>query len=256
MRRWGGVAQGKSSVLEGGVRVSAFASGGMIPPAMRGKVLADPSQAIQLADWCKIVMLSSSCRAVRLAHPKRIPTADHTFCALAGVDYLDAPANLPDNTDSLDMWPLLSGKVTASPRTEVVIAIEGNTGGGHSPSGQYTPYNSSALIVGDFKAIFGISIGSAFWQGPDFPNASYTEWMSSMGKQWSAGSSEFCGTIDAGGCLFNIRVSATILLASGLHSSKSASNMFVAGRRIRPNTWTWPRRCPPNWRSSGRASRC
>ena len=232
MRRWGGVAQGKSSVLEGGVRVSAFASGGMIPPAMRGKVLADPSQAIQLADWY------------------------HTFCALAGVDYLDAPANLPDNTDSLDMWPLLSGKVTASPRTEVVIAIEGNTGGGHSPSGQYTPYNSSALIVGDFKAIFGIAIGSAFWQGPDFPNASYTEWMSSMGKQWSAGSSEFCGTIDAGGCLFNIRVSATILLASGLHSSKSASNMFVAGRRIRPNTWTWPRRCPPNWRSSGRASRC
>ena len=172
-------------MLEGGVRVSAFASGGMIPPAMRGKVLADPSQAIQLADWY------------------------HTFCALAGVDYLDAPANLPDNTDSLDMWPLLSGKVTASPRTEVVIAIEGNTGGGHSPSGQFTPYNSSALIVGDFKAIFGIAIGSAFWQGPDFPNASYTEWMTSMGKQWSAGSSEFCGTIDAGGCLFNIREDET-----------------------------------------------
>ena len=42
---------GKSSVLEGGVRVSAFATGGMIPPAMRGTVLGDTTHAIQLADW-------------------------------------------------------------------------------------------------------------------------------------------------------------------------------------------------------------
>ena len=108
-----------------------------------------------------------------------------------------------------DMWPFLSGKVKNSPRTEVVIAIEGNTGGGHSPSGQYTPYNSTALIVGEFKAVFGIGIGSAFWQGEDFPNASYTEWMSSMGKEWAAGSSQHCGTIDAGGCLYNVQADET-----------------------------------------------
>lgn len=42
---------GKSSTLEGGVRVSAFASGGMIPPAMRGKVFSDPSQMIHVCDW-------------------------------------------------------------------------------------------------------------------------------------------------------------------------------------------------------------
>ena len=52
---------GKSSTLEGGVRVSAFASGGMIPPHMRGKVFSDPSQMIHVCDcalydlWCLLV---------------------------------------------------------------------------------------------------------------------------------------------------------------------------------------------------------
>ena len=133
---------GKSSTLEGGVRVSAFASGGLIPPAMRGKVFSDPSQIIHVCDWY------------------------HTFANLAGVDYLDAPANLPDNTDSLDVWPLLSGKVKISPRTETVIALQGHTGGA-SPTGQYNPNNVTALIMGDYKLLLGMR-GSDFHQGEQF----------------------------------------------------------------------------------------
>eukprot|EP01047_Picozoa_sp_COSAG01_P076435 COSAG01_NODE_13419_length_1588_cov_1.441236_2_plen_104_part_00 len=90
----------------------------------------------------------------------------HTFASLAGVDYLDAPPNLPDNRDSLDVWPLLSGAVTHSPRTEVPIAIEGNAGGGHSATGQFAANNITALIVGDYKIVFGFVVASAFWQGP------------------------------------------------------------------------------------------
>ena len=82
----------------------------------------------------------------------------HTFCGLAGVHWLDQPANLPSNEhDSIDVpapsnisktcpehlteilpeivligpeqvWPLLSGAVTKSPRTETVIALEGQVG--------------------------------------------------------------------------------------------------------------------------------
>ena len=104
---------GKSSVLEGGVRVSAFATGGMIPPAMRGTVLGDTTHAIQLADWSA----ASVCRLHRDTQrdrdrqtvSDRVTAASppppgltrtvcicvvsfgftsryHTFCALAGVN--------------------------------------------------------------------------------------------------------------------------------------------------------------------------
>jgi arylsulfatase B len=178
---------GKSSPLEGGVRVAAFASGGLIPLTMRGKTLGEPQHAIHVCDWY------------------------HTFASLAGVDYLDAPPGLPDNTDSLDVWPMLSGKSLTSPRKEVPIAIEGNSGGGHSATGQYAANNITALIVGDYKVIFGYLVASAYWQGPDFPNASYTAWMASLGGAWWTNSSQNCGSIDTkgDGCLFNIKEDET-----------------------------------------------
>ena len=41
---------GKSSGLEGGIRVSSFVSGGLIPAHMRGKVFDDPSQTIHVCE--------------------------------------------------------------------------------------------------------------------------------------------------------------------------------------------------------------
>ena len=43
---------GKSSPLEGGVRVSTFVAGGVIPTVMRGKILDKPEHIIAMADWC------------------------------------------------------------------------------------------------------------------------------------------------------------------------------------------------------------
>ena len=53
----------------------------------------------------------------------------------AGVDPTDNAEGVP-GIDSLDMWPLLSGTNTTSPRNEI-------------------PLSSHALISGDWKVIFG-----------------------------------------------------------------------------------------------------
>jgi arylsulfatase I/J len=50
---------GKSSPFEGGVRVSAFVVGGLLPPKMHGRVFGSTSQIIHVADWC---MLRNSCK--------------------------------------------------------------------------------------------------------------------------------------------------------------------------------------------------
>ena len=41
---------GKSSGLEGGIRVSSFVTGGLIPAHMRGKGFDDPSQTIHVCE--------------------------------------------------------------------------------------------------------------------------------------------------------------------------------------------------------------
>eukprot|EP00052_Salpingoeca_macrocollata_P009358 m.73926 g.73926 ORF g.73926 m.73926 type:complete len:523 (+) comp17066_c0_seq1:390-1958(+) len=87
---------GKYSSFEGGIRVNAFASGGLLPAAVRGTKLEQP---IHVADWYS------------------------TFCGLAGVDPTDheaAAAGLPP-IDSLDVWPLLSGANNTSPRQEWLV---------------------------------------------------------------------------------------------------------------------------------------
>lgn len=107
----------KYTVFEGGVRVASFASGGLIPAAVRG---TRQTGYIHMADWYA------------------------TACELAGADLLDASAEangLPA-VDSVSVWPLLSGTVTASPRQEMPFAI-GSLGEGH------------ALISGPYKLILG-----------------------------------------------------------------------------------------------------
>jgi arylsulfatase B len=90
---------GKTSDWEGGIRVNAFVAGGAVPLGMRGTVLDD---YIHIADWYA------------------------TLCAIAGVDALDeraAAKNVPA-VDSMNMWPLLSGKVAPGrgPRHEIHVS--------------------------------------------------------------------------------------------------------------------------------------
>ena len=68
---------GKHSFFEGGVRVAAFVSGGLLPASMRGKNISSP---IHIADWFS------------------------TFAGLAGVVATDDHAGVPA-LDSIDQWP-------------------------------------------------------------------------------------------------------------------------------------------------------
>eukprot|EP00039_Didymoeca_costata_P030023 m.27570 g.27570 ORF g.27570 m.27570 type:complete len:537 (-) comp7908_c0_seq1:65-1675(-) len=118
---------GKYSQFEGGIRVNAFVSGGLIPMNMRG---TKTSEIIHIADWY------------------------HTFASLAGVDPTDteaAKANLPP-IDSIDMWPLITGKITTSPRSTILVT-------------------SSLLIHNQWKYCEGNMI-EASWGGYQYPNAS------------------------------------------------------------------------------------
>ena len=102
---------GKVTDWQGGVRVNAFVSGGYLPEKMRGQ---KTEGYIHLADWYG------------------------TFCGLAGVDPKDeaaAAAKLPP-VDSLDMWPLVSGQTSTSPRTDIHISV-------------------NALISGNYKILTG-----------------------------------------------------------------------------------------------------
>ena len=139
---------GKYSDWQGGVRVNAMVSGGFLPTQMRGK---KTDGYIHLADWYA------------------------TFCALAGVDPTDetaAKAKLPP-IDSLNMWPLISGQNSTSPRVDI-------------------PLSFKSLISGPYKILTG-TVVQAGWTGPQFPNSTH--------PNGGISAKEECGN---SGCLYNI----------------------------------------------------
>lgn len=83
---------GKYTYFEGGIRTTAFVTGGLLPRAMWGKNISAP---VHVCDWYA------------------------TFSRLAGVDPADDQEGVPP-IDSIDQWPLLSGSSQAL-RTEVFI---------------------------------------------------------------------------------------------------------------------------------------
>jgi len=160
---------GKTTSFEGGVRVAAFASGGLIPAERRGRKLEGN---IHVADWFA------------------------TFCGLAGVAVSDpagVAAGLPD-VDSQDVWPLLTQEAATSPRLELPLQVSGAIGG--------SPGLGSALIVGDFKLIAGNFLHSAFHQPEVWPTDEACCGPDCFGKK---GLAMDCGPVDRPQCLFNIR---------------------------------------------------
>lgn len=128
---------GKIGIMEGGIRLNAFASGGLIPPAQRGTTYEG---WLHLADFYA------------------------TACALAGVDPTDhraAAAGLPP-IDSLDFSAVLLGTNMTSPRTEIAI--------GSSDDSDHTGNTIVAgLIDADgWKLIIPGNVDPAFYQGPVF----------------------------------------------------------------------------------------
>ena len=139
---------GKWTDWQGGVRVNAFASGGYLPKKMRGQITGG---YIHIADWYA------------------------TFSSLAGVDPKDeraTKANLPP-IDSLNVWPLISGQNSTSPRVDI-------------------PISNTTLISGDYKILIG-EVEQAGWTGPVYPNTTTPSGIAAV---------EHCGDT---GCLYDIR---------------------------------------------------
>ena len=156
---------GKKSNFEGGVRVNAFVTGGIIPAAVRGTT----TEALMGSeDWWR------------------------TFTSLAGIDPTDekaAAAGLPP-VEGYDLWPLLSGANTTGPRTEVWL---GSGGSGDSDNSQ-NPIVQGYIRADGYKILYGNVIENA-WTGPFYPNST-TNWCDTCPLD--------CGTIDAPTCLFNV----------------------------------------------------
>ena len=93
----------------------------------------------------------------RCANELECPGADPT-------DGAAAAAGLPP-IDSVDLWPMLSGANTTSPRVEIAIAVD------FAEFSKRPDVNTSALISGRWKLLEGVQT-QTYHQGPAFPNAS------------------------------------------------------------------------------------
>ena len=160
---------GKKTDFEGGIRVSAFVSGGFLPPSARGSVR---DQYLHCADWYR------------------------TLCHLAGGtdcgDSVSAQLHDVPQVDGFDVWQYIIGANETSPRTEIMIARCEVPSQHNIPLSRASPDCSGAYIRGDFKIIIGMQY-YGFWQGPIYPNATTNH-------------STFDIHVDCGlGCLFNIK---------------------------------------------------
>jgi hypothetical protein len=82
-----------------------------------------------------------------------------TFCGLASVDPADDHEGVFP-IDSVDLWPLLSGRNGSAPRDVIVL--------GHEFQMNSKSPTNGALIVGDFKLIIGPQTYSDY-RGPMYP---------------------------------------------------------------------------------------
>ena len=166
---------GKYSLFEGGMRVTSFVSGGVIPAAMRGKVSNVLAHTVDFY--------------ATFAHLAGAPIADTAAAVHAGARGVNGgPGGVPP-VDSANLWPILSGATDAGPRAELPLSIGPPGKNGCSDGSSDFADNGGALIVGAFKLIVGKSC-PAHWTGPDSPNGT-----ASVGLMHDCGSS---------GCLYNL----------------------------------------------------
>ena len=199
---------GYTTNWEGGVRADAFVNGGLLPARVRGTKLEGPHAYIHLCDWYA------------------------TFCGLARADPHDAEAErrgLPP-VDSLDMWPMISGRNLTSPRTEILFTpwplARGKAKGNGpdpdrnpNPPGSVVPHDmrDPMIIIGEWKLLVG-KVDQCWWQGPRYPNGSST---------WDTLATWVdCTTPTKRACLFNIIDDPTE------HSDVSEANPDVVTRML------------------------
>lgn len=162
----------KGNAFEGGTRVLAAVSGGLVPSSRFNKKLPAPGNGhVHVADVYA------------------------TFCGLAQhPDCVDRPGGRIPPSESFDLWPFISGQTDVSPRNESVLEFR------NSSAGPWTGDTSfdAALVQGDFKYVQGRQGGTGYWWGPEYPNSTAKVPMDAPG----------CPL----GCLYNITEDETGLL--------------------------------------------
>ena len=163
---------GKFSNWEGGIRVNAFVSGGILPQSVKGTT---STQLVAGWDWYA------------------------TLAALAGEDPTDhaaAAAGLPP-IDSHNLAPMIFGENATSPRTRLEI--------GSNVGGDEANRTSGATVVGGiirppYKIVVGDGPGNVLdnvcWPGPESPN--------NTGSCNSDNRTQVCARTPETGCLFDV----------------------------------------------------
>ena len=155
---------GKYSWLEGGIRTTAWVTGGMLPPSMRGTNLSS-SHPIAVCDWHATFLALAGVATttdddvfVKDAISASVTAAEGGGqggggggAAGAAAAALTAP---PPGVDGIDQWPVVSGVSTTPLREELFVG-------------------SGVLIQGQYKLITSAS-NEARWSGPLFPKVPAT----------------------------------------------------------------------------------
>ena len=139
---------GKYSDWEGGVRSTAFVSGGYVPESRRGFIIQSP---IHIVDWYA------------------------TIPAVAGVTIPDLEKRNRENddprippVDAVNIWPIIMGEYDKRQEDDSKKK---------TPIRNEIPLSKHALIVGEYKLIWNENekVHMGGWTYPDYPNSQTTE---------------------------------------------------------------------------------
>jgi len=205
---------------EGGVRVAALLAGGALPRSVQGTKLQG---FIHEADWFA------------------------TFCHLAGVDPTDARAatsqpELPP-IDSLNMWPLITGANTTSPRVEWSLTPFGEEFGPRARHGGDAAY----MAEGRFKLLVGV-VRQAGWCGQNHPNKT---------EPWDSFNTTLSCTVpelNKVGCLFDVLADPSEQHDLALEMPQKA-NSILHKMQVAELKWFNPNRGEPDARACEVAKR-
>eukprot|EP00039_Didymoeca_costata_P008666 m.114764 g.114764 ORF g.114764 m.114764 type:complete len:627 (+) comp14177_c1_seq7:56-1936(+) len=136
---------GKYSWLEGGIRTTAWVTGGVLPPSMRGKTLSS-AHMIAMCDWHSTFLALAGVND---------SYSGSSSSASGGTTGMEGMLPLPE-VDGTNQWPVLSGASTEPMRNEVFVG-------------------SGVLIQENYKLIATLnSDDDARWSGPMFPKVPAT----------------------------------------------------------------------------------
>ena len=204
---------GKTSNFQGGIRVNAWASGGLVPASMHGTKLGG-----LMAVW----------------------DAYATFAALAGAETTDhraAAAGLPP-VDSINLWPYLSGKVSHSPRRQVQIGSTTCEQPAKPGCINKWGWGDVRTVVqgliedrgdaGVWKLLIGRNPMNG-WQGPYYPNKT------TPAHAWSFNEVYDCGET---GCLFRLDADPSEHTDLKATQPEIASEMLGRMRKLNRTTFS------------------